>query len=260
MKLRIFGLMILLVFCFGVVSAYAEDPKNQMYYVLEVGCSPSSAAAYEKAHKAYMLAHQKHNFPIAYTAYSSGDFCYYYTIEINSFSDIDNINKSVQDFNARIGKNNYQKLLNGFAGTYEYLRSFILNYRPDLSYNLENSQLSPEDIKFIRWNMYYVKAGSEQEMENVLKEWIALSNKINLQVPWSMFIGGIGTDTPYFLESLVARSASEHYKQYDGAGNLIGEEGNILWAKQHSFLRKYEEKTGMPRPDLSYTPKTEQGK
>ena len=104
MKLRIFGIMILMVFCFGIVSAYAEEPKDQMFFILDVAVSPSTANAYETAHKAWMSAHAKYNYPIGYTAYKSNDSHYYYAIPISSFADIDNFIKADNEFIEKIGK------------------------------------------------------------------------------------------------------------------------------------------------------------
>ena len=47
MKLRALGFLVLVLFCFGVVSAYAEESKNQLYFVYDVVTSPSTALAYE---------------------------------------------------------------------------------------------------------------------------------------------------------------------------------------------------------------------
>ncbi len=257
MKLRIYGLMILSVFCFGVASTYAEEPKEQMYYVYDVIVSPSKANMYETAHKALMASHLKQNYPVEYTAYSSNDFHYYFIIPIANLSDIDNFTRAEDAFRKNIGDEKYKELLKGFSGVYEYLRTSILTYKADISYVPGNNQLKPEDIKFFCWNMYYIKPGKEQDMNDVLKKWVKLSKQKKLSFGWNMSVGGMGHDTPCILESLPAKNASEHFVQMSNAFEFLGKDANKLWDEELGLLRKMETKYGQPRLDLSYTPKKE---
>ena len=90
MRVRIFGLIILLVFCFGIVSAYAQEPKEQLYYVVYSIVEPSMADKYEATAKKLIAEYRKHNLKYSISAFSTTEFDYYHLIPINNFTDLDN--------------------------------------------------------------------------------------------------------------------------------------------------------------------------
>ena len=256
MKLRIFGLMILLIFCFGIVGSYAEEQKPQLYYLYDVVAKPAKYMEYESAIKQLISAHTKHGFPFPYSIYSTNDFHYFVLIPISNYASIDEFLKAANDVSNKMGEDKYQELMGKFAGTFKYERIGVYTHRPDLSYTSEVSELKPEDINFYYYHLYYVEVGKQQDMEKIVKEWIKLYRTSKANRGWDWWVGGLGSDMPYFCAAQPGKSASDYFNLEAKDNELQGQENEKLWEKTMSLCRNYEMKIGRPRPDLSYTPKT----
>jgi hypothetical protein len=262
MKLRIWVLMILAVFCFGVVSVCAEEAKkepakDQLFYLMEFVVSPSTVAEYEKAQKAFSTAAAQHNYSVGYTAYSTNDFHYYYIIPIDNFAGIDALMKEYEGFIQKMGQDNFQKLMKGFDGTYKYMREGVSKVSSDYSYMPADPRVKPEEAPYIYWNAWYIKAGMEDEIAEVWKEYKKLYEKNNLKDGWHMWVGILGSDSPAHVGALFGKSDVDFFTRFGEIDKALGEQGQALWNKALSMCRKFEQRYGRPRPDLSYVPKKE---
>jgi hypothetical protein len=258
MKIRILVILVVLALCLGIGLVYAqEEPKDQMYYVLDVVVSPAKAKLYENAHKALMSAHAQEKYPFGYACYLTDDFHYLFIIPIANFADVDNLFKAEGAFQKKIGEDKYQGLMKGFAGTFEYLRTAISTVRADLSFSPQNPRLKPEEVKYFTWNYWYIENGKEQELEGIWKEFKSLYQKNNINDGWAMWVGGVGVDNPYHVGALFARSNVDFFTRNAEIEKTIGPKMMQLWNRALSLCRKFEQRTGVPRPDLSYAPKKE---
>jgi hypothetical protein len=75
-------------------------------------------------------------------------------------------------------------------------------------------------------------------------------------IGWNMFVLESGAEMPFYFWAEGGKSAAEYYAENDKVMKKMGEEKFAeLWNKFLTTLRKYESKTGQPRPDLSNIPK-----
>ena len=126
MKLRIFGLMILLVFCFGMVSVYAEEPKNQLYFVISAAVKPAKVSEYEATVKKVLAEYSKHNYKYQWFAYNTENYEYYFIFPINSIGDIPAISKVETELIKKMGQEAYDKLWPGYEGIYDKRRDQMI--------------------------------------------------------------------------------------------------------------------------------------
>jgi hypothetical protein len=71
-----------------------------------------------------------------------------------------------------------------------------------------------------------------------------------------MFVVESGAELPFYFWAEGGKSAAEYYAENDKVIRKFGEDKfTELWSKFLTTLRKYETKSGRPRPDLSNMPK-----
>lgn len=239
----------------SVTIVQGEDEKPQLTIVFENNVKPSEFQKYEEAVKEQWGLFAEVEYPFQIYAYSSDDFHYYFAMPIENHAGIDEIFKADGVAMEKLGMERWQAIMKSYAGTFEYNRAWLLYYRPDLSYAPAQEMSKPEEINFIYWGYAYLDWGKEGEFEDILKQFAALYKSENYPLGFSTHQGAIGTDMPYYFWSMMGKSRAEFWGEVERADNKIGDRGTELWHKLLSCLRKYEIKTGQPRPDLSYVPK-----
>jgi hypothetical protein len=85
-------------------------------------------------------------------------------------------------------------------------------------------------------------------------EWKALYESKNIQAGYWVYMGDMGTDMPLILVAQSAKSAKDYYSRTAQINATLGAEGEALLKKTWSVVRKFEEKDGFIRPDLSFLP------
>ncbi len=258
MKIRIVSILVVVIFCLGIGSAYAQEvPRDQLYFCIDTTVKPSRAADYEANCKKLTAEYAKHNFKFPWYAYSSNDFHYFFVFPINSLADMDAMAKEGTEMMNKIGKENFDKLWDGYGGTFDNRRDYFLTHIADLSHTPEKPRVKIEEGKFIIWRAYYIKSDMVKEAEDVTKELIALRKSKNIANGVNVLKGGLGADTPIHISEEWALSASDYYQNMEKDNAVLGEEFSAIWQKVLKVTRKYEERQGVYRADLSYAPKKE---
>jgi hypothetical protein len=234
-----------------VTPARAQEQKSQLYSVTEVVVKPAMVAQYEAAVKKEVEL----GYPYPVQAYSTDDFHYYFLVPIENYAGIDALNKGEGEWAAKIGQE-YKALMKSVEGTFEYYRSGVVRFLPELSYAPLNPRLKPEEQKFITWGFAYVEFGKEKEFADISKQFVEVSKSKDTSIGWNMYVVESGAEMPFYFWAEGGKSAAEYYAENDNVLKKMGEEKFAeLWSKAMASLRKYEVKTGRPRPDLSNVPK-----
>ncbi|OVE79853.1 hypothetical protein BVY01_01420 [bacterium I07] len=146
-------------------------------------------------------------------------------------------------------------MINKFKGTYEFLRSSVWTYTPELSFLPQGTKSGEGKTNYRWWAWDYVKPGMNKDYEKVVKEFIELSKRKKATQTWYAHVGGIGTDEPVYVWIAVAKDAIDYHRQNQEFWKSVGDDGIDLMRKWMSCLRKREYKTGRFRKNLSYSPK-----
>lgn len=229
----------------------AQEQKSQLYSITEVVVKPAMAARFEAAQKKEIEL----GYPFPFEAYNTDDFHYYFLVPIESYAGIDAMNKSEGEWAAKIGQE-YQALMKSVEGTFDYYRWGIVRSLPELSYSPKKPRLKPGEQNFLTWGFAYVEFGKEKEFADVCRQFVEVSKSKDTSIGWNMFVVESGAELPFYFWAEGGKSATEYYAENDKVMKKMGEEKfTELWNKLLSTLRKYESKTGQPRPDLSNMPK-----
>lgn len=236
-------------------SSYAQDDsaRYQGHIVWEDVVYPSETEAYEKVTKMQMELYAEQNFPNWVGVYSTSDFTYYWVFLVDSYADVDTLYDNFSKINKDVPEK-VEAINDAFEGTHESTKAWTFFWDRDLSYNPEMVEEPDDTLNFRFWSFCYVKKGKMDEMKEVFKGWVELASSNNLSQGWNTYIADMGVETPFLFWIAQGKNAVDFYSTNAKDMELLGEDGSKQWNKQKSLLRKYEEKTGWYRGDLSYIP------
>ena len=243
------GLLLFLCDLPGMTGA--QEKKSQLYFIGEMAVKPSGIAKFEAAVKKEIeLA-----YPLPWIAYSTADCFYDFLFPIENWGGIDAINKADAEWMAKIG-DKLQDLMKSMEGTVHYYRYGVIRSLPELSYIPKKPRLKPEEEKYISWGYAYLEFGREKEFADVMKQWVEESKNKNTAIGWNTFVVESGTEMPLYFWAESAASAADYFAESEKDSKKIGKvKSTELGDKTMALLRKFETKTGQPRPDLSNVPK-----
>lgn len=234
--------------------ALSQENKPQLIFVEEYIVKPPMAAKFEAVVKQAIEL----GFSIPFTTYSSDD-CHYYLVysPTENYAGLDNLFKAFNDWMVKTGETKIQEWMKSQEGNFEYYKYGLIRLAPELSYVPQKPRLKPGEENFFHWCFCYVEFGKEKAMEGIFKEWVALSKNKGIANGFTVFIGDIGTDMPFYIMAKGGKSAADFFGEWDKMIIKWGEEKYTdLLTRVMGCLRRYEYKTGMVRPDLSYIPET----
>jgi hypothetical protein len=233
-----------------------EGQTSQLYLIAEFIIKPSLVGPYEAVVKEFFELQAEHNFAYPINGFNMDDFHYFYGIPLKNYDELDEFFKAKKEHIAKVGSPKWQELIQRESAAYEYYKYALYLYEPDLSYAPENPRLKPEEMSFISYQFCSVLPGRDKEFKEVLKEWAALHREKGIADGFETYKGDIGTEKPFYILCMRAKSAEDYRIQENKIFEIFGEEKVMkLREKTAALLRKYEKKTGWSRQDLSYVPK-----
>ena len=243
------GLWGLLVVLSGVTGA--QEQKSQLYSITEIAVKPAMIAKFETAIKKEIEL----GYPLPFQTYSRDDYRYYILMPIENYAGIDAINKAEKEWAMKIGKE-YVALMESVAGAIAYYQSGVVRLLPELSYVPKKPKFKPEEQEFITWGLASVEFGKEKEFSDVCRQFVEACESKDTSLGWNMYVVEAGEEAPFYFWAEGGKSAAEYYAENDKVLKKMGEDKFAeLWGKFLGTVRKFETKTGQPRPDLSNMPK-----
>jgi len=240
--------------CALTTLAQTEEPEDQLLFVNELAVKPSMAEKYEASVKEFVALCTKHKLSYSWKAYSLNDFHYTFVYPLEDYADITSWDKAMDELEEKVGKEQWKALTKRVVNCYEYYNSSMIYLIPELSYTPENPRLKPGDGNFYFWDIYYLHPGKGGEFREILKEFISLLKSKNFTGSYNILQGDIGTDNPVYAFSIIGKDAADFYAHNAKMWEMLGEEGEKLYAKSLPLIRKNEVRQGWLRPSLSYKP------
>ena len=243
--------------CSLATLAKAEEQKAQLFVVDEHVVKPSMADEFEAVAKEWVAILTKHKFSYPCYTYQTSDFHYHFIWPFENYADLDNWEKAVDELAEKVGEP-WQALMKRASVTHEFVYSHMWNHMPELSYTPESPRLKPEEGNYFFWDIYYVQSGKTKEFDEILKKLLTLFKSKNIEEGFAAYSGDIGTEMPVRLFVMGARDAADFHIHNTKMWEILGEEGDMLWKKAVTFIRKREVEDAWFLPDLSYIPEEKQ--
>ena len=251
-------LLVGLVLNLGTFNVFAQDeePKGQLFRIHEDVVKPSMVSKYEEAAKGLVAKLTENNMASpSYMTAVRDDFHYIYIRPLENMAALDT--NPWKELEKKMGEEAMKAMWKGFDGTYYKHHNFMARLMTNLSYTPETTSMESEEMNFRHWDFYYVNPDKSDEAKEIAKEWLALSKSKNIPTGYRLYTGDIGTEMPLYVVVQWAKNAAEFYSQIEKNNEILGEEGKALMAKTMAITRRFEQKNGSMRPDLSYMPKEE---
>jgi hypothetical protein len=165
--------------------AIAQDQTAPKYLQVTVEYTKpgKGGLAHDKTEGAFVQAMAKAKFPIHYTAFNSmsGKPRAIYLAHFNSFDELQKANKVFDD---PVTGAAFEKLNVADGELLEDSKQLIFSYVPDLSYH---SKTPSGSIRYLEARILHVRPGHGKDFEDLVKMWMALSDKIGSTDHWGAY-------------------------------------------------------------------------
>jgi hypothetical protein len=240
--------------CFYSPPLAAQQTKSQMYLVGYDVVNPSMTTKYYQTVKEQVMLFDKYKWPYPWSVYATNDYCYYYLIPVNDFTDIGNLFNATTEFLGR-ASTEWKAVYAKFVGVVQSSSFSVFTLTPELSYVPTSPRLKPGEGNFVILDVWYVTVGKEEEFENHIKDLVALMKKRNITDRWDALVGGIGTEQPLYEFVAHDTTMADFWTHNAEMWKALGKEGSTLFEQLQACTRKREWKFEWYQPELSYTPK-----
>jgi hypothetical protein len=257
MKLRLLTVpAVAILIISSVYPAVAQEmPKGQLFAIHQDEVIPSKAEQYEAAAKKLAsLLEQNNMSSMAYIATNTTDFHYNYIMPVENYAGIDKMHAAWGELETKLGEEGFKDLMTQFEDTYYSSKAFLVRMLPELSYKPDYGMDPSAEMNFLHWDFYHIYPGKEADAFAIANEWKALHEKHNIAEGYRIYLGDIGTDSPVLVVVQSAKSGAEYTAASEKNMDTFGEEGQELLKRTWALVRKFHQKEGMVRPDLSYQP------
>jgi len=254
---RISCLAVFLVLCLNhsVMFSQAEKTKPHLIYVLEVRAKTTKVEEFENSVRELIGLFKKFEFPRSIVGDITEDYCYLFSTPIESYGDIDILYKDLAGIQKRMDADKHQILRIRFKDALKSTRSGVILKRPDLSYAPNEPRLHALEARYMRMDVFYIKAGREEEFEDFCKTLADQWQQKGVSEPFSVYAGQMGTDSPVYYLSMAGINPADFWSHAGRTWDHNGSEFPKLRKKIMPFCRKWEFNTGWLRLDLSFWPK-----
>jgi hypothetical protein len=237
------------------MAATAQEKKPQLYFIEDYVVKPSMIPQFEAALKEFTTGFfQPYAWPWPFEAYATDDFHYYFLYPAENMAGIDKMFANFYEMLGKFGEEKYDSLNRKLGDATEYFKQGTITLSPELSYIPEKPRLKPEEVKFVYWGFCYVLPGKEKDFEEQFKKIVALFKTKKISSGFNSWIGGIGTEMPFYFYSETGKSPADFFLTSEKVMKLVDPDVTNIWNAVLGLMRKYEFKMGLVRPDLSYTP------
>lgn len=251
------GVFLFLAVCVLALSiaATAQEKKPQLYFIEDYVVKPSMVPQFEAALKDLIATvYKPYNWPWPMETYSTEDFHYYFLYPFKNMAEIDKAFAVFSEILGKFGEQKWDALNRKMGGASEYYKQGTVTLSPELSYIPEKPRLKPEEMKFVYWGFCYVMPGREKEFEAQFKKIVALYESKKIDHGFKCWIGGLGTDLPFYFLSETGKSTADLFLTEEKVMKLVNPDITTIWNEMLGMMRKYEFKTGWIRPNLSFAP------
>ena len=248
-------LAVLMLWPANVAAQEEEEYTPTWWAVFSEQVAPANVMAFEEASAAaYELI--KANAPegMVYYTLSGPETGYTYAVPMESMSDFMKLNEQWMSMVGEIGWETWEAMSAESDVLVDHRSMNFYVEMPDQSYHPEGFSESLADKPVRHYDWLYPKAGMEDEMNEVLKEWVALYAEHGIESGWSAYQAVSGDDLPMVVLITPAESAGAYYMMSDAVDEELGQAGQDLMMRSLAVLRNFEHNEADYRPELSLVP------
>ena len=247
-RLNLTALMLIFFLC---LSLNAQDDRYQLYLVHEDHVKDGMQSKHDEADKVLLNAAKEHKMKgMSWITFQADDNRVMYLSPIENMADLDN--NPFEDLEKKMGKDQFEKLFDGYHDTYSQHGDYILRLDKELSYMPDGITQTPEGQNYRELTYYWIPPGKGEKAEELARSVRELYAKKGSKVHYRVYKSGFGNMGNYFMVAVAAESKEALDKKREENMQLLGEEGEKLFDEIESTVAKMEKVTGHLKPELSY--------
>lgn len=230
-----------------------DDNKSQVYWIHEDPVYPSMVVDYEEAVKDLVFSCKKFNIQEAnWLALSTDDLRYFFVTAIEKMGDLDK--SRFANLKDKMDPDKFEKIFDTFDDSYDTHYDYIVHLDKELSYMPDGINIIKEGKPFRKLQYWYVTPQNFDKVIEIEKSFKALYERKNSKEHYTLYRSGFGAIGDYIMVAIAAKSPEDYERVYRENKELLGEEGDKLYAELINTIIKVEILEGYMRLDLSYFP------
>ncbi|MCU4176253.1 hypothetical protein [Carboxylicivirga sp. N1Y90] len=235
----------------------AQDKKEtRKFYVVVDEVKPSKYLEYKEAVTGFRAFLEEKSYPYPVYIFSDDEFNFYYNYPVGkSFASLDSL-FSDWDQHYQKDKAGWDRTFDAFNGNYHGSTECIMTWVESLSYTSPSGARGALDYPLTDVMAWYVLPGQMKEAKQLMKDWVKLYQDNNIDLGFSTYVGGLGSDRPMMWIISRFKDRTEYGAMTDVANKQLEEVEGMkeLWAKTIKITRKIENSLGWYQDKLSYIP------
>ncbi len=226
-----------------------QQQKQRLFLIQTEKPFQDKVSDYEITQKKVNGFIKKYNFNLNWYAYSTDDNTYYYVSEINNLSDIDKMNEEFDNNSTEESKKDFKVINDIFNGIVDYYVSEVFSLSTN-SYYPKEPMTKPEDQKYYKQSIYFIKPYSEAKLNNVLKEMKDFCEQNKIGLGYEIYSNVLGNNNEIvFMEGA---QSPDDYKQFmEDFNNKYSDQFKPIWDKFMSLVKDTKSMDCWYRPELS---------
>jgi len=232
----------------------AINAQNQLFSIHADYVKPSMESEYVAASKAFVAECKKYNLQNSdwtEVRLDNGTYLTFESIPNMAALDADSFAPMIE----KMGKENFQALLDRFNKCYDRHGNYLLTRIESLTYMPEGAVAAQEGQNYRKYHYLYVTPSTAKMVGEKMKAIKELYAQKGSKEYYRVYHSGFGTLGEYFLVAISAKDEQSYAKQSDENEALLGAEGKKLLDDLFKNISRYEPVTGYIRPELSYITK-----
>ena len=243
-------IIVLLALMVGTFAKAQTEMNEQLFFVWEATVNPATNSQFIDLQIDFHSPFKENGFPYSISAWTDGNFHYYFFYPVESYNDKDGIYDALSAIIPIWGMENFMKMWETVLSH----RTYFLRSQPEMSFYPEEPRLSDEEETYCIWDIFYVRPDKDYEMQALGKEFAALLKNKNYNDHVQIYSGDVGYEGSVYFGALFGSDREDLYSQNEKMWELLGEEGTEIFQKWMSLVYKRDFKQFWYLKELSYSP------
>jgi hypothetical protein len=241
--------LLLCLFLFSII--WAQEGKNQAFWIHEDQVKPSMMAEYEKASKDLVAACKTNQVKnISWSVASMDDGTYLSITPIKDLAEIQTLN--FNELREKTSDEEFSKMFQNFDKCYDKHGSYVSILVPSLSYMPEGLSTITPGQNYRVWHRMEVVPSKVQNMHSKLKELKDMFAQKGSKMYYRIYRSGFGNMGDSYTAVISAKDAIDYDTKATENQKVLGEDGQKLFKEVMDNANAYTVKRGGMRPDLAY--------
>jgi hypothetical protein len=240
------------LFCLTfAMSVWAQQAKNQAFWIHEDKVKPAMMGEYEKISKDFVAKCKENDLKdLQWSIAQMDDGTFMSITPIQEMADIQRM--TFEPLREKMGDEEFSKIFQNFDKCYDQHGDYIAILNGELSYMPDGLTPDTPGQNYRVWHRMDVTPSNIPKLKGKMKELKDLFANKGSKMHYRIYHSGFGNTGNYYVAVISAKDAQDYDRMSAENDQLLGDEGRQLFDEMFKYVEAYDVKRGGMRPDLSY--------